>query len=194
MTEIDSTPRTTLLARVVAALLTVMAGLALWDLLTDNARELHAPHGLIDLAFVVVAASAAVLLGRGWLGAERSLAGARDSLAEVRASLETQSAERDVWRSRTQTLLRGLGEALDRQFDAWALTPTEKDTALLLLKGFSHKEIANLKQRSERTVRQHAIAVYRKSGLSGRAELAAFFFEDMLLPVADNATSPAIGS
>jgi hypothetical protein len=31
-------------------------------------------------------------------------------------------------------------------------------------------------------VRQHAVSVYRKSGLSGRAELAAFFLEDLLLP------------
>ncbi len=37
-------------------------------------------------------------------------------------------------------------------------------------------------ERSERTVRQHAIAVYSKSGLAGRAELAAFFLEDLLLP------------
>ena len=47
------------------------------------------------------------------------------------------------------------------------------------------KEAANLTQRSERTMRQHAVSVYRKSGLGGRAELAAFFFEDMLLPSAD---------
>jgi DNA-binding NarL/FixJ family response regulator len=52
------------------------------------------------------------------------------------------------------------------------------------LKGFSHKEIGNLTGRSERTVRQHSIAVYRKSGLSGRAELSAFFLEDLLLPTA----------
>jgi hypothetical protein len=32
------------------------------------------------------------------------------------------------------------------------------------------------------TVRQHAVAVYRKSGLAGRAELSAFFLEDLLLP------------
>jgi len=37
-------------------------------------------------------------------------------------------------------------------------------------------------ERSERTVRQHAVAVYRKSGLAGRAELSAFFLEDLLLP------------
>jgi hypothetical protein len=32
------------------------------------------------------------------------------------------------------------------------------------------------------TVRQHAVSVYEKSGLQGRAELAAFFLEDVFLP------------
>jgi hypothetical protein len=54
-------------------------------------------------------------------------------------------------------------------------------------KGYGHKEIAALQRKSERTVRQHAVAVYRKSGLSGRAELSAFFLEDLLLPLSDEA-------
>lgn len=83
---------------------------------------------------------------------------------------------------------------MDRQFDAWALTPAEKETALFLLKGYSHKETAAMTNRSERTARQHAVSVYRKSGLSGRAELAAFFFEDMLLPSAAAAEPPAPGA
>jgi DNA-binding NarL/FixJ family response regulator len=53
---------------------------------------------------------------------------------------------------------------------------------LLLLKGLSLKEAAEARQTSERTVRQQALAVYRKAGLAGRAELAAFFLEDLLLP------------
>lgn len=60
------------------------------------------------------------------------------------------------------------------QFRAWRLTPAEREVALLLLKGRSHKEIAAATGRSERTVRQHAIAAYQKAGLGGRAELAAF--------------------
>ena len=55
--------------------------------------------------------------------------------------------------------------------------------ALLLLKGPSHKAIAAVRQTSEKTVRQQSLAVYRKAGLSGRAELSAFFLEDLLLPV-----------
>ena len=135
---------------------------------------------------MVISGAGAVMLGRGWLAAERSLRG-------LRVSLETHRAERDAWRERAQGALRGLGEAIDRQFDAWSLTAAEKEVALLLLKGFSHKESAQLSGRSERTVRQHAVSVYRKSGLGGRAELAAFFFEDMLLPAPSEGTSGPAG-
>ena len=41
-----------------------------------------------------------------------------------------------------------------------------------------------MRDASERTVRQQALAVYAKSGLGGRAELAAFFLEDLLAPSA----------
>ena len=68
------------------------------------------------------------------------------------------------------------------QFRAWELTPTEGEVALLLLKGHGHKQIAAATGRSERTVRQHAVAVYQKSGLQGRAELSAFFLEGLMLP------------
>jgi DNA-binding CsgD family transcriptional regulator len=81
-----------------------------------------------------------------------------------------------------QEVLQGLGEAIDRQFDRWGLTPAEREVALLQLKGLRHKAIAELRRTSERTVRQQALAVYRKSGLAGRSDLAAFFLEDLLLP------------
>lgn len=67
----------------------------------------------------------------------------------------------------------------------WVVTALLGAIALLLLKGYSHEEIASLQRKSERTVRQHAVTVYRKSGLSGRAELSAFFLEDLLLPSND---------
>jgi DNA-binding CsgD family transcriptional regulator len=79
-------------------------------------------------------------------------------------------------------LLRGLGDAIDAQFDRWSLTPAEREIALLLLKGLSHKEIAAVRSASERTVRQQAQAIYAKANLSGRAALSAFFLEDLLLP------------
>ena len=66
--------------------------------------------------------------------------------------------------------------------EAENLTPAEREVALQVLKGLSHKEIAAATGRSERTVRQHAAAAYQKAGLDGRAALAAFFLEGLMLP------------
>ena len=62
------------------------------------------------------------------------------------------------------------------------LTPAEREVGLLLLKGLSHKEAADVRNTSETTIRQQALAVYRKAGLRNRADLSAFFLEDLLLP------------
>ena len=79
-------------------------------------------------------------------------------------------------------LLRGLGAAIDAQFDRWDLTDAEREVAMLMLKGLSHREIGAVRDTSERTVRQQAQAIYRKANLSGRTALSAFFLEDLLLP------------
>ena len=55
--------------------------------------------------------------------------------------------------------------------------------ALLLLKGLSIKEIAQVRGVSERTVHEQARAVYSKAGLTGRTALSAFFLEDLLAPI-----------
>jgi DNA-binding CsgD family transcriptional regulator len=72
--------------------------------------------------------------------------------------------------------------AIDRQLEAWGLTNAEREVAMLVLKGKTHKEIAVATDRSEKTVRQHAAAAYRKAGLGGRAELAAYFLTGLPMP------------
>jgi DNA-binding CsgD family transcriptional regulator len=97
--------------------------------------------------------------------------------------LEVARTEGARWRSDMRELLKGLGDAIDAQFDRWQLTPAEREVALLMLKGLSHKEIAAVREASERTIRQQARAIYAKANLSGRAALSAFFLEDLLLPI-----------
>ena len=87
------------------------------------------------------------------------------------------------WRDETRALLKGLGEAIDRQFLTWKLTEAERDVGLLILKGLSLKEIAAVRVTSERTIRAQARSIYAKAGLSGRAALSAFFLEDLLAPI-----------
>lgn len=105
--------------------------------------------------------------------------------AEARAlndQLSQSEAQARQWQHEVRELMRGLGAAIDQQFDRWDLTEAEKEVALLLLKGLSHKEVAALRDTSDATTRQQARAVYKKGGLSGRNELSAFFLEDLLLP------------
>jgi len=96
--------------------------------------------------------------------------------------LEVARSEGAQWRGDMRELLKGLGAAIDAQFDRWGLTAAEREVAMLLLKGLSHKEIAVVRGGSEMTARQQARAVYAKANLSGRAALSAFFLEDLLLP------------
>lgn len=76
---------------------------------------------------------------------------------------------------------RRAGE-IDRQFDIWGLSPAEKEIGLLMLKGLSFKEAAEIRNASERTVRQQAQDIYRKASVAGRNEFAAWFLEELLLP------------
>ena len=94
------------------------------------------------------------------------------------------------WRGETRALLKGLGEAIDRQFLTWKLTEAERDVGLLILKGMSLKEIAAVRVTSERTIRAQARSIYAKAGLSGRAALSAFFLEDLLAPI-EHVNSPS---
>lgn len=82
-----------------------------------------------------------------------------------------------IWKAKAASLLEGLGAKINEQFDDWNLTRAEKEVALLLIKGYSSKLVADLRGTSEKTVRQQASSVYAKAKLEGRAELAAFFWK-----------------
>jgi DNA-binding NarL/FixJ family response regulator len=80
-------------------------------------------------------------------------------------------------------LLKGLGDAIDAQFDRWQLTPAEREVALLMLKGLSHKEIAAVRESSERTIRQQARAIYAKANLSAARRCRRSSWSDLLPPI-----------
>ena len=100
-----------------------------------------------------------------------------------REALQVYKRLSERWRTEARSHLDGLGAAIDVQFSRWNLTEAEREVALLLLKGLSTKEIAQVRAASERTVREQARAVYTKSTLTGRAALSAFFLEDLLAPI-----------
>jgi len=157
----------------VVLLLAIIGGAI--DLVLDAPDGWLSFHVIYEIALILGEMTVVFLLWRAWSQAEHEV-------SSVKAELETQRAERDAWRASAESALSGFGRAVEERFAAWGLTPAEKEIALLLLKGKSHKEIAYSTNRSERTVRQHAVTIYQKSHLGGRAGLAAFFLDDLSLP------------
>jgi DNA-binding CsgD family transcriptional regulator len=146
-----------------------------WDLLADYSRGTNLGHVIVELAVLAVAACGIGLL---WWRFRR----AQKTVRSLRVDLEAARGEALRWKEESRELIQGLSRAIEQQFGRWSLTGAEAEVGLLLLKGLSHKEIAILRQTSERTVREQARALYRKAGLSGRSALSAFFLEDLLLP------------
>lgn len=153
-------------------LLTIVAGGTL-DLVLDAPASWLSPHVLYELAMIAAALVMAIVM---WTRSRE----AAQSVARLEAALEAHRAEREAWRTASAPTLEGLRKAIDDRLVAWGLTPTEREVAMLILRGESHKRIAALTGRSERTVRQHAVTIYTKSGLQGRAEFAAFFLQDLV--------------
>ena len=150
----------------VAALFAAIALFIGFDLITDRGDGAGAGHILAELSVLVAASFGLGAMIWRLRRLHRALADAR------------QDAGR--WRDENRELVQGLGVAIARQFSAWGLSDAETDVGLLLLKGLSLQEIADLRETSERTVREQARAVYRKSGLAGRNALSAYFLEELL--------------
>ena len=159
-------------------------------LVTTEALKSDAPVSIwdwaLDLIDMALLATAVVVTSH----VSVEMREARAERANLLNDLARARADGDHWRSAARVHIDGLGRAIREQFDRWKLTAGEADVATLMLKGLSHKEIANLRNSSAATVRQQATAVYGKSGLTSRAELAAFFLEDVFAPDAKRSDPP----
>lgn len=128
-----------------------------------------------------LAVAVAVLQGRGARRRRRSLL------------LELSTAQEAGRRQANESLRlhRLVARHVQQQFDAWGLTAAEREVASLMLRGLRHKEIARARGSSESTVRHQALGIYKKAGLEGRTDLAAFFLEDFLEPPDSASRRPA---
>ncbi len=173
------------------AVLATLGGIALFLFI----EKLQEPDiGALDLALELVDILPIVITSVGLAMLFGVVRQQREDHGRLMRDLEVARIKGQRWRTEARAILNGLGSAIDTQFTRWNLTPAERDVAMLLLKGLSHKEIADLRTVSERTVREQARALYAKAGLSGRASLSAFFLEDMLAPVEGSAPDAAEGA
>lgn len=147
-----------------------------FDFLGDYRDGVPWAHLLAEAIILLLSLIGLVYFGRHYY----QFAQSRINLLTHDLALANLQAQQ--WREANRELIAGLAVQIQRQFDSWQLTPAEAEVGMLMLKGLSHNEIAQIRNASERTIRDQARAVYRKAGVTGRAELSAFFLEDLLLP------------
>lgn len=73
-----------------------------------------------------------------------------------------------------------LADLIETRFEQWDLTPSERDVALLAIKGFDVAEIAAIRGTAEGTVRAQLAKIYAKSSVTNRAQLVSQFIDDLL--------------
>jgi len=165
--------RLSLWAIVLSALVFVLITL---DITGDYREGVPWIHLLVEV--LILALSLASLIYFGWHYYQ--LAQAKIDVLKQDLALANQQARQ--WREANRELIAGMAMQIQKQFNTWNLTRAEAEVGMLMLKGLSHVQIARMRNTSERTIRDQARAIYRKSGVAGRSELSAFFLEDLLLP------------
>lgn len=151
----------------------VVASLTGIDMWTDARTGSSLLHLVLEGSVVLIGFGLFCVFFRSFYRTNRELGELKNSQREL-------SEELVFWKREAEALIQGLSQAIDEQFKRWGLSEKEKELGFLLLKGLALKEIADILGKSERTVRQQAHEIYKKTGISGRAEFSAFFLEDLL--------------
>lgn len=143
------------------------------DLIFDLNENVPLRHILHEMALLLLAISAAMY--QAFLLRKQN-----QKLVQTEKQLVDTTNSYLSWQAKSRHSAQQIRQAIDLQFDEWGLSLSEKDVALLLIKGLSMKEIAGLRGTQDKTVRQQATQIYKKAEVGGRQELSAFFLEDIV--------------
>ena len=173
--------RTRLENRVVLGILLIVGLFTTADIISDLGEGATLAHLSGEGIVALCSFAGVVILWRRTMNLRREVITQKRAARRAEAGREDALNEAQRWREQAATALRGLSDAIDLQLTKWGLTTAEKEVALLLLKGLSLKEVATVRDVSEKTARAQSFSIYAKSGLAGRAELSAFFLEDLMV-------------
>jgi len=151
-------------AKALGALIVLQAATAVF-FLADNIIDLASeapgdlPHNLAEGVAVLVLGTGVVFLTR-----------------EVRRMLRRHVHVE----SQLQAARGAFSEIMERHFSEWSLTPSERDVALLSIKGAPIAEIAAARNTREGTVKAQLNAIYSKAGVSNRTQLVGVFIDEII--------------
>lgn len=157
------------------SILSIVFLLVVTDILSDLKEGVKLSHVLLECSIAALSLVGIFYILKDFFRTKKSL-------LETNQQLSLYREEAEKWRKESKKFLEGLSGAIDEQLEKWGLSIAEKEVAFLLLKGLSSKEIASIRNTTEKTARTQSMAIYMKAGISGRSELSAFFLEDLLVP------------
>ncbi len=140
------------------------------DIVLDVLEVIDIWHKLIEVALMLFALISGSYI---WFAYRQK----EVVLAEARTTIGHQMRELAEWKNRHSHAVREMNSAIQEQFAQWGLSKSEAQVATLLIRGYSHKQISGHLDKSERTVRNQSLSIYRKTGMAGRNELVAYFME-----------------
>ncbi len=143
------------------------------DLAADLSQGASTSHLIQETVLLLLA-----LAGLGWLLLDNLRK--KQLIRNLHAELEEiqkmpQQAPKEILEAKSK-----LSELISTQYYVQKPPKKKAKDRLVLLKGFSLKEISALRGTAEKTIRQQASSIYQKSGVSGRHAFAAWFIEDFL--------------
>ncbi len=151
-------------AATLAAIILVQALCAMFfigDVIVDLAEGDH-----LDDMHLILEAVAAIALSAGVIYLMRELRDLLNRMATMETGLRAARGEMTI--------------IIDSFFDQWRLTPSEREIALLVLKGIDNESIARIRGTAQGTVRAQCTRIYAKAEVDGRAQLLSIFMEELL--------------
>ncbi len=159
------------------ALATIAGAIAffVYDLVYDALYEDAFPsyHFFIEL-LVFFAVSAVLLIGIS-------------DVLRLRRRLSREEQRNDMFS-------RALAQSIDLQMDEWKMTPSEKEVAWFIIKGYRFSEIARARGVKATTSRLQATSIYAKAGVSGRSEFVAEIIQSLMESIPEETRSRDMNS
>ena len=159
--------------KLIAAILLIIMILNFFDVLTDISLGVPNWHIIEESIIVLISGVAGLFLVYDIRKRTRSVIQLKHLLDDSDNKLKNITDEMKIARHQ-------YSQVIHDQFEQWQLTKSEQEVAMLLLKGFSFKEISSVRDTKEKTVRQQASTIYSKTNVEGRHDFAAWFLEDFI--------------
>ena len=153
---------------------------ALFDIILDVQEGVSVDHLIHEGALWALSMAGAFYQFRIIKWQKNEMEGFQLKINELDSTNNMLKVEQEKFHKKISHLSNEFLSNIDEQFNTWGFSRSEKEIALLLIKGLAMKEIADIRGSNENTVRQQASQIYKKSSLSGRMELSAFFLDDLL--------------